>query len=153
MAKADLSPGTTGLRPFILLVFVLLSACRSEPDRPAQVPAKPVTVQAGTIDGPPDKLTGFDAMVHSVIVNNKTAARDLLDEGSFDVNKTLDATSGWTLLHLAAQYDRPEIGGMLLQHGAKINARNAGGRTPLGIALSHQHPQMAEVLRKAGGTE
>ncbi len=149
----DLSPGTSKPIPFILVVIVLLSGCRSEPDRPAQVPGTPVTVQAATIDGPPITLTGLDAMTQAVIVNHRAAALDLLREGSFDVNRTLDATSGWTLLHVAAQYDRPEIGEMLVQRGARINVRNAGGRTPFGIALAHQHPQMAEVLRKAGGTE
>jgi ankyrin repeat protein len=130
-----------------MLVIALLSACSTS------APAKPVTVEAGTIGGPPDTLTGFDAMLHSVIVNNKAAARALLEEGSFDVNRPLSADSGWTLLHLAAQYDRREIGEMLLKHGAGLNLRNRGGKTPLGVALANQHPEMAALLRTGGGTE
>jgi ankyrin repeat protein len=113
----------------------------------------PVTIKAPSMNGEPATLTGFDAMLQAVVVNDKTVARDLLEEGSFDVNKPLDVLTGWTLLHLAAQYDRPEIGAMLLRRGAGINARNAGGRTPLGVAVSNKHPEMADVLRKAGGTE
>jgi ankyrin repeat protein len=105
------------------------------------------------MDGQPYTMTGFDAMMQAVIVNNKTAALALLEEDSFEVNQLLSADSGWTLLHLAAQYDRREIGEMLLNHGARVNLRNRGGQAPLGVALANQHPEMAALLRKKGGTE
>jgi ankyrin repeat protein len=130
-----------------MLVIALLSACSTS------APAKPVTVESRTMDGQPYTMTGFDAMLHAVIVNNKAAARALLEEGSFDVNLVMAGGDAWTLLHVAAQYDRREIGELLLKHGAGVNLRNRGGRTPLGVALANQHPEMAALLQKGGGTE
>ena len=41
----------------------------------------------------------------------------------------------------------------LLQKGADINRRNDRGETPLGIAVSRDCNEVAELLRKHGGTE
>lgn len=136
----------------MLVAILLLSACRAEADRSTSAPAKPVTLKRWPMDGEPYILTGFDAMLDAVILNNKAVALALLDERSFDVNLKI-SDDRWTLLHLAAQYDRQEIGEMLLKHGAVVNPRNRGGATPLHVALANKHPEMASLLRTAGGTE
>lgn len=49
-----------------------------------------------------------------------------------DVNANDDR--GWSLLHFAAYYDRPEIVEALIEYGAKVNARTNLGLTPLIMA-------------------
>ena len=42
---------------------------------------------------------------------------------------------------------------MLLNKGAKINARDAEGRTPLKRAREWEQPAVAELLQQRGGIE
>ena len=42
---------------------------------------------------------------------------------------------------------------MLLDHGADPNAKNAEGKTPLGLAAAHQRTDVAEMLRARGAVE
>lgn len=62
---------------------------------------------------------------------------------------------GWTPLHFAASECQTEVVGMLLQHGAKVFARNADGHTPMHIVLQKKEEMpkvnfgpVLELLRK-----
>ena len=142
------------MRGWILLTLLPLSACRPESERAGDGAVKPITVTGYSLDGEPYDMNGLEAMFQAVMINDLALARGLLEEGSFDVNFRLFGTqNGWTLLHHAAQKDRREIAAMLLQHRADVNARTGRGVTPLAVAVSNRHPEMAELLRKSGGTE
>ncbi len=56
-------------------------------------------------------------------------------------------------IHLAAQSGCMAGITMLVQHGAKVNPRDAEGRTPLTRAKQWHHDEAAELLRKSGGVE
>ncbi|TET35386.1 MAG: ankyrin repeat domain-containing protein [Planctomycetota bacterium] len=56
-----------------------------------------------------------------------------------------------TLLHIAADNNRPKIVPVLLEHGAKINIRDERGRTPLDLAVMRGHEKIADLLRARGG--
>lgn len=60
--------------------------------------------------------------------------------------------SGWTLLHRAAERGHTELCELLINNGAKINARTAmGWYTPLHICLANGWVDTAEVLVARGG--
>ncbi|HXX94741.1 MAG TPA: ankyrin repeat domain-containing protein [Planctomycetota bacterium] len=142
------------MRWFVLLTILLLSACRPEPELAGDAAVKPITVTGYSLDGEPYEMRGLEAMFQAVMINDIPLARGLLEEGSFDVNfRLFGIQDGWTLLHHAAQKDRCEIAEMLLKHGADVNARAGRGVTPLTVAVSNKVPEMAGLLRKAGGTE
>ena len=80
------------------------------------------------------------------------AAGVLLASGA-DVD-VATAAIGWTPLHLAAYLDEPAIAEVLLEAGARVNARtHLGALTPLGLALGYwrEGGEVAHVLREAGG--
>ncbi len=55
-------------------------------------------------------------------------------------------------LHAAVAHGHPGIVKLLLGHGAKVDARDSRGRTPLMLALSGRG-DIADLLRQAGATE
>jgi ankyrin repeat protein len=57
---------------------------------------------------------------------------------------------GTSALHWAVLGDSPEMVGALVDAGAKPNAKNAYGRTPLAIALDHANAPLTAALLKAG---
>jgi uncharacterized protein len=59
-------------------------------------------------------------------------------------------TDGTSALHWAVLEDRPEMVDALLAAGAKPNAKNVYGRTPLAIALDHSNAPLTAALLKAG---
>jgi ankyrin repeat protein len=66
-----------------------------------------------------------------------------------EVNKSSD--EGWTPLLGASCEGHLEVVKTLLAAKAEVNKSNTGGQTPLAIAL--HHPEVAAVLREAGGHE
>ncbi|MBY0545247.1 MAG: ankyrin repeat domain-containing protein [Gammaproteobacteria bacterium] len=59
-------------------------------------------------------------------------------------------TRGYTPLHWAARYDQVEIVKYLLSRGAPINHQNAGGNTPLYLAIYHGSEAVANLLIQEG---
>ena len=55
-----------------------------------------------------------------------------------------------TTLHLAARWGRPEVVPVLLEHGARMDAEDAEGRTPLRVALWKGYSHIAELLSERG---
>ncbi len=70
-------------------------------------------------------------------------------------NEPYRAKSGETTLHQVArsyaEEAASEVCELLIANGAKINAVNAKGQTPLDEALANKRTKTAEVLRKHGG--
>ena len=60
---------------------------------------------------------------------------------------------GWTPLLAAAEHDNPAIVRLLLQHGADLTARDAGGRTAHDIAKQRRHRDVAKILKAASAKE
>ncbi|XP_067173577.1 ankyrin repeat domain-containing protein 7-like, partial [Apteryx mantelli] len=58
--------------------------------------------------------------------------------------------NGSTALHLAAIAPNTSLAGQLLEHNARIDARNEMGYTPLALAVSEHHEEMVEFLLKKG---
>ena len=56
-----------------------------------------------------------------------------------------------TLLHFAAEYNRPELVGMLLERGAAANVVSDAGDTALDLASRRGHHAMADILRAGSG--
>lgn len=58
---------------------------------------------------------------------------------------------GWTPLHVAAAGGNVDVIGLLLQHGANVNAASNIGATPLDNALTYSRSQaVADLLRQHG---
>ena len=59
--------------------------------------------------------------------------------------------SGWTMLHRAAEEGQTDICQLLIESGAKINARTTWGwHTPLHLALSNGWKETALLLHEYG---
>jgi hypothetical protein len=123
------------------ILITLLALCL------AAAPAtRPVSITGGTLDGQTYTMTGYDAMLHAIMVNDIATAKALLEEGSFDQNRPMASEGAWTMLHLAAQKDRIEIARLMLEHGADPTVRNHGGLTPAEVAANNKHPELAALL-------
>lgn len=91
---------------------------------------------------------GATPLMIAAYVGNLDGASYLIDLGA-DVNATERGTEA-TPLHYAATRDRAEVAKLLLQHGAKLEARDRAGRTPLMNAVHSGNRRVAETLVKAG---
>ncbi len=63
------------------------------------------------------------------------------------------AEKGWSALHFAAEYGSSnglEVLKLLLTHGAKIEAKNIIGQTPLFSAVIHNNPEGLKILIEHG---
>jgi len=77
------------------------------------------------------------ALGEAARTNLPELAKALLEKGA-DPNLPLQHWGGIFPLHFAALRHSPEIAEMLLAHGARINAREVMGRTPLHFAATRQ---------------
>ena len=60
-------------------------------------------------------------------------------------------TGGMTLLHFAAEYNRPELASMLLERGVAADIVSDAGDTPFDLASRKGHHVAAEILRVGQG--
>ena len=74
----------------------------------------------------------YQAFVKAVLGRKLEAAKRFLD-GKFDINSA--DTRGWTALHFAVENMLLDVVLFLLENGANPNQRDAGGQTPLHIAV------------------
>ncbi len=109
-----------------------------------------VVARGGNTDAVDD--AGCKPLLH--VRRGSEAARVLLDNGADpNVHGTLGSgLTQWTPLHLAAFRLAPEYVAILLDHGAKVDARNAKGETPLHLVGNGVHAglEMAEMLLRRG---
>lgn len=93
-----------------------------------------------------------DTPLHSAAFNgHKDVAELLLSVGAAVTAIDID---GKTPLHLAALGGHRDVAELLLAHGADVNAKDNIGATPLLDAIfsrSHDHKEVAELLREHGG--
>ena len=81
---------------------------------------------------PLNRVIPRSLLEHAIAVGNLQIAADLLNHGA-DPNYARE--DGSTLLFLAAEDGRsPDFARALLRHGARVNARNAGGESALHLA-------------------
>jgi len=67
-----------------------------------------------------------------------------------DVN--LSNRFSWALLMLAGIKGNTKIGELLIERGAKLHERNAGGATALSLAAHHGHARFVELLLSKGAS-
>ncbi len=91
---------------------------------------------------------GIPALYHAVIRNHEDIAGILLAHGA-DVN--LDEGKN-PAIHGAVLFRQPAMVEWLIAHGAHVNAKNYEGMTPLAVAMKHENTQMADLLKRNGGT-
>jgi ankyrin repeat protein len=90
--------------------------------------------------------------LHSAIVNQRTEIVKLLLDHGADVNTT--QADDFTPLHEAAQNGLLDVTQWLLDRGAKVNSRlSSSGKTPLALAIEANRYEVADRLRRQGGTE
>jgi ankyrin repeat protein len=56
--------------------------------------------------------------------------------------------SGWTPLHMAAQWNHPGVARILIENGAEKECLDDEDRAPLEIARKHDSSDMMEFLTK-----
>jgi ankyrin repeat protein len=90
--------------------------------------------------------------LHSAIANRRSEiVRLLLDHGAA-VNTT--QADDFTPLHEAAHNGMRDMTQWLLDRGAPVNPRlSSSGKTPLALAIEHQHEPVAELLKQHGAVE
>jgi quinoprotein dehydrogenase-associated probable ABC transporter substrate-binding protein len=81
--------------------------------------------------------------------NGKRRAVEALVAAGADLNAPV-AKGGYSPLMLASVSGSDEIVKALIDHGAKVNAANAGGVTALMIAAAGNHSRVAALLLQAG---
>ncbi|HEY6095298.1 MAG TPA: ankyrin repeat domain-containing protein [Gallionellaceae bacterium] len=93
---------------------------------------------------------GATPLLLSALGLDNTISKLLIAKGA-NVNAQTD--EGLTPLHFAAATGSEANATLLIAHGAKVNARIKSGETPLAIAIKEKHPEVAALIRAAGGTE
>ncbi len=96
-------------------------------------------------------ITDPELLGQSVKANFTEATRELL-EGGIDPNAWNEASSGYSLLHLACTEGNLEIITMLVVHGAKVNSATISKITPLHLLVAQGKDclEHAELLIAAG---
>lgn len=83
---------------------------------------------------------------------NPNDANDLeYDEYCDSTTKGKCSWRGYTALAYAARYGWPKVVMLLLRYGADSSVSRGDGKTALGLAIEHQHPATAKLLRAYRG--
>ncbi|KAH0553126.1 hypothetical protein GP486_006686 [Trichoglossum hirsutum] len=89
-------------------------------------------------------ITAARIPLQAALNSNTEITRLLLKHGA---NVHLRLSGRTTVLHEAAEMGRPDIINELVQHGAKVEARDKLGRTPLASALEATTTPLARALK------
>jgi len=158
-ADGMITIGTTPLlraaKAFDAAAIGLLLEKGALPNLPNSAGYTPVMAAAGL--GSRDRDTRGRFLTEDVPARS-VKALDLLIKGGADVNAT-DTRGGQTALHGAAGWGWDEVVQFLADHGAKLDAKDGRGATPLDSALgptggqrgaqaAELHPSTAALLRK-----
>src|SRR5262245_29593696 len=90
---------------------------------------------------------GRSEVADAVMNGNKAAVRSLVQR-NVDVNAP--QPDGATALHWAVYRDDSEIANLLIRSGAKVDARNQDGITPLAMASLYGNVALIDKLLEAG---
>ena len=88
-------------------------------------------------------------LLWAVIHGDASLAEGLISKGA-KVDELPSDSDGKTALHLAAEFDYPDVIRVLVKHGAQINARGNDRETPLHTAVSCGSPLAIRVLLELG---
>lgn len=88
--------------------------------------------------------------LHYAAMFGQTRIVELMVSRGADVNTT--NKENMTPLHVAPCRSQKAVVKTLLAKGADVNARDGAGATPLAEATSRGHTEVAELLRRHGGT-
>lgn len=88
-------------------------------------------------------------LLWAVIHGDASLAERLISKGA-KVDELPSDSDGKTALHLAAEFDYPDIIRILVKHGAQIDARERDRQTPLHTAVSCRSPLAIRVLLELG---
>lgn len=91
--------------------------------------------------------TGRTLLMYAALRNHKEVAQALLDKGA-DANAR--SKTGETALSFAAREGHPEIARALLAKGADVNAEDSSGSAPVVYATQFNHPATLKLLLEEG---
>jgi ankyrin repeat protein len=100
-----------------------------------------------TLPSPSVSSQNLNALQKAVIRGRYNIAQVLVESGA-DVYAVDDY--GNNILHLAAQFGHAPLISFALSHCPNINDINLAGDTPLHVAIEHNHPEIVQILIKAG---
>jgi ankyrin repeat protein len=94
---------------------------------------------------------GRTPLMFAVELGRAAALRTLLERGA-DVHAVVlgQEVTRWTALHFAAYENQPECAAALLEYGAQVDVRDAGGRTPLMWAALWAGAPLVRLLLEHG---
>jgi hypothetical protein len=92
---------------------------------------------------------GFPALQEAVRAGDEVRCRDLLQQGGRRAVHQEDQC-GCTALHVAAHCNSVAVARLLLEHGAKVNAREAWDETPLHIGARSGSVEVCRLLLTNG---
>lgn len=90
-------------------------------------------------------------LLHQAAIANQPAIVRLLLAQNLDIN-AIDSLYGYTPLHEAARKGHAEVATILIEAGAKLNARDRNGATALHAAIGNSQLDVARALL-AGGAD
>ncbi|HVX00954.1 MAG TPA: ankyrin repeat domain-containing protein, partial [Candidatus Babeliaceae bacterium] len=88
----------------------------------------------------------FDKLITAIIEGKRNLVNQYLQEHNL-VELGISDPEGNTPLHWAAALGNTELVELLLEWGANTQAQNNEGLTPLGVALSHRHQGVVDILQ------
>jgi ankyrin repeat protein len=99
------------------------------------------------LSSPSTPSQNLNALQKAVIKGRYNIAQLLVENGA-DVYAVDDY--GNNILHLAAQFGHAPLISFALSHCPNINDINLAGDTPLHMAIEHNHPEIVQILIRAG---
>jgi ankyrin repeat protein len=109
-------------------------------------------IEVGALVNSPSRNPLRVMPLHSAVANRRTEIVQLLLDNGADVNAT--QADDFTPLHEAAQNGLLDVTQWLIDCGAAINPRlSSSGKTPLALAIEHQHEAVANLLKRYGAVE
>ena len=145
--EAAAQTGRVEIIEFLLAAGAPLSICASAvlgrtADVQAYLKADPAQANARGAHGIP-------VLYHAAIRGQAAIAEMLLAAGA-EINGD---EGGNPAIHGAFLFRQPAMVEWLLGRGANVNAKNYEGKTPLKVALEKNQNELADLLRRHGGTE
>jgi ankyrin repeat protein len=148
----------TGLTIFCALGFLFIEVMRKESIHHAAATGDVRELEA-TLDRHPDWIENRNRLdctplLMAVMKGQPETTRILLKRGA-DIratwNKVRSNDGAWSVLHIAANWNRVELLEMLIDAGADINAISVRGETPCDVAFGSGNWDMLDALDKRGG--